>query len=104
MKIAISATGDSVNSKTDPRFGRAPFFAIYDSEKDETLFVENRAAEMREGAGPVAVRLIADNSVSKVVSGEFGAKVQPLLKQLQIEMVANDNPENRVIDIINSFK
>ena len=32
MKIAITSTGDSQDSKLDERFGRCSFFVVYDTE------------------------------------------------------------------------
>lgn len=33
MKVAITATGNSLDAKLDSRFGRCSYFAIYDTEK-----------------------------------------------------------------------
>lgn len=86
MKIAITAEGNSLSSNIDPRFGRCAFFAIYDSETNETEFLPNPAIESTEGAGPAAVQFVASQKVNKIIAGEFGGKIKALLDRLGIEM------------------
>ena len=50
MKIAITSTGDSLNSNIDPRFGRCAFFAIHDTDTKTTEFVVNTNNDLLEGA------------------------------------------------------
>ena len=52
MKIAVSAQGPDLNSPVDPRFGRAAYFIIYDTDSrgfDVLRNVENAGAS--QGAG-----------------------------------------------------
>ncbi len=83
MKIAITSTGDTLNSTIDSRFGRCAFFAIYDTETKSTEFILNPSKEAQEGAGPAAVQFVAAHKVSKIVSGEFGMKIKSLLDSLK---------------------
>lgn len=103
MKIAITSSGKGLDAASDARFGRAPFFAIYDSESKETTFLENPAAEAQDGAGPVAVQFAASQGVKKIVAGEFGMKIRPLLEELGIEMVINENPGQSINEIIKNL-
>jgi predicted Fe-Mo cluster-binding NifX family protein len=72
MKIAISATGQDMECDMDPRFGRAPFFIIIDSETEEWTAEENGAAGASGGAGRSAAALVAGKGASAVVSANFG--------------------------------
>jgi predicted Fe-Mo cluster-binding NifX family protein len=72
MKIAISATGQNMECDMDPRFGRAPWFVIIDSESGEWSVAENEAAGASGGAGRSAAALVAGKGVSAVVSANFG--------------------------------
>lgn len=103
MKIAVTSTGNTMDSMVDARFGRCAWFLIYDTETKSHNFLKNPAAEAQEGAGPVAVKFIAEQKVQKVVSGEFGVKVRPLLEELGIEMITNKESGKRVSEIINLF-
>lgn len=100
MKIAITSTGNSPESNLDSRFGRCSYFVVYDTESKATEFIPNPNKESVEGAGPASVNLVASRGVSKVVSGEFGAKVKSIFDSLQIQLVVLDEPEKRISEII----
>jgi len=100
MKIAITSTGNSHESKIDSRFGRCAYFVIYDTESGSTEFIPNQNKENVEGAGPASVQLVASRGVKKVVSGEFGAKVKSIFDSLQIQLVVLNDSEKTISDII----
>jgi predicted Fe-Mo cluster-binding NifX family protein len=100
MKIAITSTGNSPDSKLDSRFGRCAYFVVYDNEINSTEFIPNPNKDNVEGAGPASVQLIASRGVKKVVSGEFGAKVKAIFDQLQIQLVVLSNSEKTISNII----
>jgi predicted Fe-Mo cluster-binding NifX family protein len=93
MKVAITSTGNSLESNIDPRFGRCKYFVIYDTESRATEFIPNPNAEAEEGAGPASVQLVASRQVNKIVSGEIGIKIKPLLDRLKIQMIIMKEPE-----------
>jgi predicted Fe-Mo cluster-binding NifX family protein len=104
MKIAITSTGNALNSKLDSRFGRCSYFVVYDTETRSTEFIPNPNKDHIEGAGPASVQLVASRGVKKVVSGEFGAKVKSVFDQLQIQLIVLPEPDktiNDVIDLLN---
>jgi predicted Fe-Mo cluster-binding NifX family protein len=100
MKVAITSTGNSLDSTLDSRFGRCAYFVIFDTQSKSTEFIPNPAKEAVEGAGPQAVKLVSSRAVQKIVSGEFGMKIKPLLDSLKIQMIVVKDPEKRVSDII----
>ena len=104
MKIAITSTGDTLNSTIDSRFGRCTFFAIHNTDTKSTEFFLNPSKEAQEGAGPAAVQFVAAHKVSKIVSGEFGMKIKSLLESLNIEMITNKDSATKIIDIIELYK
>ncbi len=85
MKIAITAESDNLQAMVDARFGRCAYFAVYDTETKQTTFHANPAKEAAQGAGPAAVQFVARLGVSRVLAGEFGAKIVSLLQDLNIE-------------------
>jgi predicted Fe-Mo cluster-binding NifX family protein len=87
MKIAITSTGNSNESTIDERFGRCAWFVIYDTESKSTEFIPNRVKDADAEAGLTAVELLKGRKVSKVISGEFGIKVKPLLDSLKVQMI-----------------
>ncbi len=104
MKVAITSTGNSPESRLDNRFGRCSYFVIYDTVNHSTEYIPNPNKDNIEGAGPASVQLVASKGVEKVVSGEFGAKVKSLFDSLKIQLVVLNNSEksvNAIIDLLN---
>jgi len=100
MKIAITSTGNSPESTLDSRFGRCSYFVIYDTESHATEYIPNQNKENVEGAGPASVQLIASRGATKVVSGEFGAKVKSLFDSLKIQLIVLNDPEKKIGEVI----
>ncbi len=103
MKVAISSKGDTLDSGMDSRFGRCKFFAIYDSEDKSTLFIDNTAATLTEGAGPAALQLLTAQGVSKLVSGNFGVKIKTLSSDLNVQLIVmrESHTIGSIINILN---
>jgi len=101
MKVAITSTGNDLNSKLDQRFGRCSYFVIYDTETRGMEFIPNPNKEAQEGAGPASVQIVASRNVGKIVSGEFGIKIKSLLDSLKIQMIVLKEPEKSIGEIIN---
>jgi len=75
MKIAVSATADSLDAIVDPRFGRCAYFVIVEVEKNEIKnaeAVQNPAATAMGGAGIQAAQLIASKGAKVLISGNIG--------------------------------
>ncbi len=100
MRVAITSTGNSLESKLDSRFGRCSFFVFYDTESESVEFLPNANKESVEGAGPASVQTVASRGVQKVVSGEFGAKVKAIFDQLQIQLVMVSDTNSTIAQII----
>lgn len=100
MKVAITSTGNNLESLLDSRFGRCSYFVIYDTESHSFEFIPNSNKEKVEGAGQASVQLIASKGAVKVVSGEFGAKVKSLFDSLKIQLVVLKDPEKKISEII----
>jgi predicted Fe-Mo cluster-binding NifX family protein len=101
MKVCITSTGNTLESKLDERFGRCAYFVIYDTESKATEFIPNPHKDLESGAGPAAVQLVASRGVSKIVAGEFGMKIKSLLDSLKIQMIVFKKPEHKIQEIIN---
>jgi predicted Fe-Mo cluster-binding NifX family protein len=100
MKVAITSTGNTLESVIDHRFGRCAYFVVYDTESKSIEFIPNPNKDAEEGAGPASVQLVASRNVGKIVSGEFGIKIKPLLDSLKIQMIVLKDPEKKMNDII----
>jgi len=100
MKIAISSTGDDIDSLIDQRFGRCSYFVIFETESKTIEFIPNPNRDNEEGAGPASVQLVASHQVSKIISGEFGIKIKPLLDSLKIQMIVIKDRNMKVREAI----
>ncbi|MCK9320832.1 MAG: NifB/NifX family molybdenum-iron cluster-binding protein [Bacteroidales bacterium] len=100
MKVAITSTGDNLESKIDPRFGRCAFFVIYDTETKSTEFLLNPNKNASNGAGPASVQMVADKGAKKIVSGEFGMKIKSMLDGLEIQMIVIKDHQKSIQSII----
>ena len=58
MKIAISATAPNLDAIVDPRFGRAPYFVIADTDSMQFEAIENSSAVASGGAGMGTAQMI----------------------------------------------
>ncbi|HOP05556.1 MAG TPA: NifB/NifX family molybdenum-iron cluster-binding protein [Tenuifilaceae bacterium] len=99
MKVAITSTGNSMESILDERFGRCSYFVIYDTESKSTEFIPNPNKDAENGAGPASVQVVASRNVSKIVSGEFGMKIKSLVDSLKIQMIVVKEPK-KISEII----
>jgi len=100
MKVAITSTGNTLESTLDQRFGRCTCFVIYNTETKGIEFVPNPNRDAQEGAGPASVQIVASRGVGKVISGEFGFKIKSLFDSLKIQMIVLKEPEKRISEII----
>jgi len=87
MKIAVSATGGSSNALVEPRFGRAPYYVIVDSDTMRFGVVANPHAYQAGGAGPATAALIANSGATVVLTGRVGPKAKDALDTSGIEVV-----------------
>ncbi len=101
MKVAITSTGNNLESTLDQRFGRCAFFVIYDTDTKGMEFIPNPNKDAQEGAGPASVQLVASKKAEKIISGEFGIKIKSLLDSLKIQMIVYKEPEKSIQSIIN---
>jgi len=75
MKIAISASGPDLEAQVEPRFGRAPYFLMVDTETMGFEVVSNRPGlQAPQGAGIQAAALVARQRPVAVLTGHCGPK------------------------------
>lgn len=100
MILAIAASGNSIDAKLDTRFGRSPYFAIYNNTTNQTLFIENKFKDENGGVGPKVVGKLAELNVQKIVATEFGPKAKDILEVLKIQMIVLSDTHKTINEII----
>lgn len=89
MKIAITATEDKLDAQVDPRFGRAKFFAMYETDDDSVEFVSNEQnLNAPSGAGVQAGSNVVNTGAKVVITGNCGPKAFRTLDAAGIKVVA----------------
>ncbi len=88
MKIAVSANGGNLDAAVDPRFGRAAFFILVDTETMEFEAIPNtQNLQAAQGAGIQAASLVAQQKAEAVLTGHCGPKAFQTLKAAKIPVI-----------------
>jgi len=87
MIIAISAIDATVSSEVDQRFGRAKFFALYNTETQEWSFLDNKIQlNAAQGAGIQSAETLAKAGVNVVLTGHCGPNAYRTLSSAEITL------------------
>ena len=87
MKLAITSEGEDLSSAVDPRFGRAKYFIVLDTETGDYA-AHNNAQNLNavQGAGIQAGRNVADLGVEAVLTGNVGPKAFSVLQAAGVKV------------------
>jgi predicted Fe-Mo cluster-binding NifX family protein len=72
VRIAVSSTGQGLDSEIDPRFGRCQYFVIVDGDTMKFDAIENPNVMASGGAGIQSAQLVADKGAEVVLTGNCG--------------------------------
>jgi predicted Fe-Mo cluster-binding NifX family protein len=86
MKIILTATSPSIDSKVDVRFGRGAFLIVVDPDTLEWQAHPNSGAGAMGGAGTLAAQFAANQKAEAVISGDFGPNAYNALQAADITM------------------
>jgi predicted Fe-Mo cluster-binding NifX family protein len=102
MRIAISATGPSLDADAEPRFGRCRCFIFADPETMEFEAMDNSSAMAGGGAGISAAQAIAAKGVQAVLTGNCGPNAYQALSAAGIQVITGVS--GRVKDVIEGYR
>jgi len=102
MKIAISATGPTLDAEVDSRFGRCQYFIIADTETEEFEALDNSSATAAGGAGISAAQMIVGKGVEAVLTGNCGPNAHQVLSPAGIKVITGVS--GKVKDAIAEYK
>ena len=89
FKICVSATGENLEDKVDPRFGRCEYFVIVGIDQGEISDVtafKNIGASQNQGAGIRAAEQVGKLGVDLLITGDLGPKAAEVIDKLKIEV------------------
>ena len=91
MKIAIPTDKPSLEGTLFNKFGRAPYFLLYDTEIKSTKFVENNSIHSVSGAGSQTAQLLIKEKINIVVIDTIGPKAQDIVQNAGITIIEGIN-------------
>lgn len=80
-----------LDSKLDSRFGRAGYFLIYDTDKDEVLSIQENA--FKNGAHGVGIKIagfVIEQGCKVAVGPQPGPKAMSILEQADVKIIVHD--------------
>jgi predicted Fe-Mo cluster-binding NifX family protein len=102
MKIAVTSKGANLDSQVDPRFGRAAYILIIDSETFGFEVLDNKEnVNALKGAGIQAAKMVSEKQAEVLLTGFCGPNAFKVMKAAKIG-VAN-NAEGSVRDAANAY-
>lgn len=103
MKLAITSTGKDLDAQVDPRFGRAAYIIVVDTETLEFDVIDNAENKNAfKGAGIQAASGIADKGAQVLLTGFCGPNAFKTLDAAGVK-VAND-AQGSIREAIDNFK
>jgi predicted Fe-Mo cluster-binding NifX family protein len=103
MKIAVTSTGKDLSSDLDLRFGRAAYFIIVDPESMKYEVIENKQnLNLPQGAGIQAGKIIVDNKVDALITGNLGPNAFKVLKNSGVQVMIGTS--GCIRDVILKYK
>ncbi|MDO9542538.1 MAG: NifB/NifX family molybdenum-iron cluster-binding protein [Kiritimatiellia bacterium] len=103
MKILVTAKGKQTSDEVDPRFGRAKFFILVDTDTNEATAHDNsQNMNAAQGAGIQAAESVARLGAEAVVTGNVGPKAFRVLNTAGIKVYLC--PQTIVEEAVRRFK
>jgi predicted Fe-Mo cluster-binding NifX family protein len=88
MRVAITSKGTNLESEVDPRFGRAQYLIIADTESREYEVLDNSEnINAFKGAGIKAASMVSRKDVDALLTGYCGPKAFKTLAAAGVKVV-----------------
>ncbi len=102
MKIAVTSKGTDLDAQVDPRFGRAAYILVVDTDTLEVETLDNKEnVNAFKGAGIQAASMVSDKGAEVLLTGFCGPNAFKTLEAAKIK-VAND-VSGSVRDAVKAF-
>ena len=103
MKIAISSTGNNLESEVDARFGRCSYFLIVkieDNKIKDFKAIENTGKDQMGGAGITAGEIVAKQKVDAIITVNLGPRAFSVFEQFKIKIYQG---EGKIKEVVQDF-
>jgi predicted Fe-Mo cluster-binding NifX family protein len=102
MKIAVTSVGKDMDSQVDPRFGRAAYFALVDTETMAFEAIENDNVSAGGGAGINSAKNVIDAGAAAVLTGNCGPNAERTLRAGNVRLYTGVS--GTVAEAVEQFK
>lgn len=100
MIVAVTSSGNRLDSKIDKLCGRCSYFMLYYSKSKTKVFHANPYYDAEDNIAEAVTDFFKKQKVSMLVTGSIGARMEAALTQKGIRVVLN-NPDVSIEEIIN---
>ncbi|KGO35266.1 MAG: NifB/NifX family molybdenum-iron cluster-binding protein [Desulfoprunum sp.] len=102
MKIAVTSMGRDLASAVDPRFGRAAYILIVDTDTKDCKVIDNTVnVSAFKGAGIQAATMIAEEGAEVLLTGYCGPNAFRILEAAGIKV--GSDISGTVADVVVAF-
>lgn len=102
MKVAVTSKGKTIESEVDPRFGRAAFFLIVDTESFDFEVVDNSEnLNAFKGAGIQAATAVSQKGADVLLTGFCGPNAFKTLNAAGVKVI--NDAKGTVKDTVEAF-
>ena len=103
MKVIVTSQGQDLDSPVDPRFGRAKYFLVVDTETGDFSATDNsQNLNAAQGAGVQAGKNVVDLGAEAVITGHVGPRAFATLQAGGVAI--HTGASGTVADAIEQFK
>jgi predicted Fe-Mo cluster-binding NifX family protein len=102
VKICVTASGNTLDTALDPRFGRAAYLTTVDSETMAFETILNTAAGTMGGAGIQAAQTLTKKGVDVLITGNVGPNAFQALSAAGIRIVTGAS--GTVREVVEKYK
>ena len=103
MKLCVTSTGQHLDDRVDPRFGRSQYFMIVDSDSLQFEAIQNPAFSSGGGAGIQAAQTVANKGAEVVLTGNVGPNAFNTLQAAGLKIIVG-LVDTTVKEAIEGFK
>jgi predicted Fe-Mo cluster-binding NifX family protein len=103
VKVAITSRGEDLDADVDPRFGRARYLIVYETDDDTFSVIDNmEGMNAQQGAGIQAAQNISNAGAVALITGNCGPKAFSVLQSAGVNVYVGAS--GKVKDAIQALK
>jgi len=103
VKVAVTSRGEDLEADVDPRFGRARYVIVYETDDDTFSVIDNlKAMNAEQGAGIQAAEAVSRAGAVALLTGNCGPKAFGVLQSAGVSVYVGVS--GKVKDAIQALK